>query len=114
MTSDLDAIEAAHHECHGICEVTLDPMGQARECDTRPVLERLREVEQERDKADAASDDDAAAIQELGSDLLAARADADRLAEALRGVLARRYERMEWRVAEPTAFDALRAHEAAK
>jgi hypothetical protein len=51
MTSDLDAIEAAHHECHGICEVTLDPMGQARECDTRPVLERLREVEQERDAA---------------------------------------------------------------
>ena len=89
--TDLDTIRDRHWQNpDGKCASGDHAYPSAWPCDTRVVLDAL-------DRADAASVDDAAAIQEFGRDLIeaqasaanhnsayaAARADADRLAEAL-------------------------------
>ena len=64
----------------GTYEIIFNISGEPELTDLRA---RADKAEAERDAADAASMDDAAAIQELGRDLLAARALADELAHLI-------------------------------
>jgi hypothetical protein len=128
MTSDLAAIEARHVPAEGGCShrygnrTTRIIAG----CDTAILLARLREVEHERDEARNMTSDYATLYNDTVAERDAARADGDRLAEALRlcagladqgyrALIARRSGAGPalWGI-EAEANGALAAHEAAK